>query len=191
MFGIGSYLRSLTKSIISTASDTFDNVASAKRTESDRPQNNTTEKDAQGKPAVTFSFILPMISVRKVLRTLERSCVLRIFSCRRFEQALEDGEPLIRSVDEVSKQIPGHKHVGRQASFNLMEKSLAVRVATIELLKAFDCVEGVSHVTTAVGEGLEHRYDYMKSLWKHVDALATLLLYWKTMAAGMFKTCMS
>ena len=86
------------------------------------------------------------------------------FSCRRFEQALEDGEPLIRSVDEVAKQVPGHKHVGRQASFNLMEKSLAVRVAMIELLKAFDCVEGASHVTTAVGGGLEHRYDYMKSL---------------------------
>ena len=191
MVGVGSYLRSSTESTISTACDTVEKVASAKRTESDRPQNNTVEKDAHRKTAVIFSLILPMISIRKVLRTLERICILCIFSCRRFEQALEDGEPLIRSVDEVSKQVPGHKRVGRQASFNLMEKSLAVRVAMIELLKAFDCVEGASHVTTAVGGGLEHRYDYVKSLWKHVDALATLLLYWKSMAAGMFKTCIS
>ena len=131
------------------------------------------------------------ISVRKVSRTLWRICLHAFFSCRRFEQALEDGDPLIRSVDEVSQQLPGHKHLGRQTSFNLMEKSLAVRVAMIELQKAFDCVEGASHVTTAVGGGLEQRYDYMKSLFKHVDALATLLLFWKTKAAGMLKTRIS
>ena len=58
----------------------------------------------------------------------------------------------------------------------------------IELQKAFDCIEGASHVTRAVGGGLEQRYDYMISLFKHVDALATLLLFWKSKAAGMFKT---
>ena len=108
-----------------------------------------------------------------------------IISCRRFEQALEEGDSLISSVDEVSKQVPGHKHVGRQLSFNLMERSLAVRVAMIELQKAFDCVEGASHVTAAVGGSLEQRYDYMVSLFKHVDALATLLLFWKSKAAGI------
>lgn len=137
---------------------------------------------------VIFSVILPTISVRKESRARGRTCILRFFSCRRFEQALEDGDPLIRSVDEVSKQVLGHKHLGRQISFNLMEKSLAVRVAMIELQKAFDCVEGASHVTTAVGGGLEQRYDYMKSLFKHVDALATLLLFWQqAKAAGMLK----
>lgn len=90
-------------------------------------------------------------------------------------------------MDEVSKQGPGHKHLGRQVSFSLMEKSLAVRVAMIELQKAFDCVEGAGHLTTAVGGGLEQRYDYMISLFKHVDALATLLLFWKSKAAGMLK----
>lgn len=104
---------------------------------------------------------------------------------------MEDGDPLIHSVDEVSKQVPGHKHLGRQTSFNLMEKSLAVRVAYIELQKAFDCVEGASHVTTAVGGGPEQRYDYMKSLFKHVDALATLLLFWKSKATGLLKTRIS
>lgn len=108
-----------------------------------------------------------------------------IISCRRFEQALEEGDSLISSVDEVSKQVPGHKHVGRQLSFNLVERSLAVRVAMIELQEKFDCVEGASHVTAAVGGSLEQRYDYMVSLFKHVDALATLLLFWKSKAAGI------
>lgn len=90
-------------------------------------------------------------------------------------------------MDEVSKQVPGHKHLGRQTSFNLMERSLAVRVAMIELQKTFDCIVGASHVTTAVGGGHEQRYDYMISLFKHVDALATLLLFWKSKAAGMVK----
>jgi len=148
-------------------------------------KNSTAETDDQRKPVVIFSLILPTISVGKVSRTLGRICILRIFSCRRFEQALDDGDPLIRSVDEVSKQVPGHKHLGRQTSFNLMEKSLAVRVAFIELQKAFDCVEGASHVTTAVGGGLEQRYDYMNSLFKHVDALATLLFFWKSKSAGV------
>lgn len=88
-------------------------------------------------------------------------------------------------MDEVSKQVPGHRHVGREASFNLMERSLVVRVAMIELQKAFDCVDSAGHVTTAVGGGLEQRYDYMISLFKHVDALATLLLFWKS-RAGLF-----
>lgn len=60
----------------------------------------------------------------------------------------------------------------------------------IELLKVFDCVEGVSYVIIVVGEGLEYRYDYMKSLWKYVDVLVMLLLYWKIMVVGMFKICM-
>lgn len=100
---------------------------------------------------------------------------------------MEEGDPLIRSVDEVPKQVPGHRHLGRQTSFNLMERSLAVRVAMIELQKAFDCVEGACHVTAAAEGGLEQRFAYMISLFKHVDALATLLLFWKSKAAG---TCM-
>ena len=140
---------------------------------------------------VEFFTFSPIISVRNVPRSLGRICMFRICSYRRFEQALEDGEPLICSVDESSNQVPGHKHLGRQTSFNLLKKSLAVRVAMIELQKAFDCVEGASHVTTAVGGGLEQRYNYMLSLFKHVDALATLLLYWKSKAAGMLNTRIS
>ena len=111
-----------------------------------------------------------------------------MFCFRRFEQALEEGDTEISSVDEVSKQLPGHKHVGRQASFNLMQRSLAVKVAMIELQKAFDCVESANHVVTAAGGGLEQRYDFLSSLFKHVEALATLLLFWKSKAAGIFKT---
>ena len=134
---------------------------------------------------IFFTFFLT-IFVRNVLRSLGRILFFPfLFSCRRFEQSLEDGDPMIRSVDEVSKQVPGHKHLGRQTSFKLMEKSLAVRVAMIELQKAFDCVEGASHVTTAVGGGPERRCNYMISLFKHVDALATLLLFWKSKAEGM------
>ena len=98
---------------------------------------------------------------------------------------LEEGETQIRSVDEVAKQHPGHRHVGRQASFNLMEKGLVVRVAMIELKKAFDCIDSANYVTTAGGGGLEQRYDYISSLVKHVETLATLLLFWKSKAGGM------
>lgn len=59
-----------------------------------------------------------------------------------------------------------------------------MRIGLVEVQKAFDCVENSGHVTTAVGGSLEERWDYMSSLFKHVDALASLLLFWKTKSAG-------
>ena len=101
------------------------------------------------------------------------------------EQALEEGDPIIHSLDEVFQLAPGRKHLGGKASFKKTERNMAVRIAMVEIQEAFHCVKNASHVTTAVGRGLEERYDYMSSLFTHVDALATLLLKWKS--AGVYK----
>lgn len=98
---------------------------------------------------------------------------------RRLEQALDEGDSVIQSLDEAV-QTPGQTDVGTQTSFRKTERGLAVRIAMAEIQKAFDCVESASHVTTAIGGGPEERYEYMTSLFKHVDALATLLLFWKS-----------
>ena len=92
-------------------------------------------------------------------------------------------------MDAAAHQGTGHKHLGQQASFNRMERRLAVRVGMIELQKAFDCVENASHVTKAAGEKLTERLDYVQSLFKHVDSLATLLLFWKTRSSGKLSDC--
>lgn len=99
---------------------------------------------------------------------------------RRMEQALEEGDTFIHSIDELTKPAPGHKHVGRQLSFKKTEKRLMVRVALVELQEAFSCIRNPSHMTRALGGSLEERYDYVSSLFKHVDSLATLLLTWKS-----------
>ena len=104
--------------------------------------------------------------------------------CRRLEQALDEGDSVIQSLDEAV-QTPGQTDVGTQTSFRKTERGLAVRIAMAEIQKAFDCVESASHVTTAIGGGPEERYEYMTSLFKHVDALATLLLFWKSKSTGV------
>lgn len=129
------------------------------------------------KPLLTF------VACKLLVAVFQHVLFLVVF--RRLEQALEEGEVLIRSVEEVGQPAPGHKHLGRQASFKKLERGLSVRVAMAEIQKAFDCVESASHVTTAVGGGLDERYDYMTSLFKHVDALATLLLFWKSKPPGL------
>lgn len=106
--------------------------------------------------------------------------------CRRLEQALEEGDAFIQTLAEAVEPSPGHKHVGGQASFKRAERHMAVRIAMVELQEAFNCVKSASHVTTAVGGGPEERFDYMSSLFKHVDALATLLLKWKSV--GVYKS---
>lgn len=97
---------------------------------------------------------------------------------------MDEGDTLIQSVEEVSQNAQVQRSLGGKASFDQTERGLAVRIGLVEVQKAFDCVESSCHVTTAVGGSLEERWDYMSSLFKHVDALSSLLLFWKTKSAG-------
>jgi len=97
---------------------------------------------------------------------------------------LDEGDTLIQSVEELSQNTQAQRSLGGKTSFDQTERGLAVRIGLVEVQKAFDWVESSCHVTTAVGGSLEERWDYMSSLFKHVDALASLLLFWKTKSAG-------
>ena len=75
-------------------------------------------------------------------------------------------------------------HRGTAASFRRTEGALGVRVAMIEVQKAYSCVENAGHVVTGVAGASRERSDYVRSLVKHVETLATLLLFWKSTTAG-------
>lgn len=103
------------------------------------------------------------------------------------EQALDEGDAFIQSVDEIAKPAGSHKNLGRELSFKAVERRLTVRVAMLELQGAFNCTKHFSHMKRADGAGgLNQRYDYIAGLFGHVDALSTVLLTWKS--AGVYTT---
>lgn len=103
------------------------------------------------------------------------------------EQALDEGDTFIRGVDEITKPAASHKNLGGKLSFKTIERHLTVRVAMLELQEAFNCTKHFSQMKRADGAGgLDERYDYISSLFEHVDALSTVLLTWKS--AGVYTT---
>ena len=97
--------------------------------------------------------------------------------------ALEVAPTTISSIETVTSAESGRS---REASFKRTEKGLEVRVAVIELQRWFDCLASAGHVVTGVAGAPNQRFDYFRSLLKHVETLATLLLFWRSSSAGMF-----
>ena len=88
------------------------------------------------------------------------------------------GDSVLRSVD-VSAQSNQSKQQSHALSCSKVERSMCVRTAMVEFLKVFNVVEMASYHVTTVGCSKSERYDYVRSLVNHVDALATLILYWQ------------
>lgn len=116
----------------------------------------------------------------KTVKREEELLVQQYTAFDKLEEAIENGDTVIKSVAEN----PGAK-MPAVIKFKKMERRTAVRVAMIEFQNAFDCTRNTRLTDVRRSKLLPKcRFDYVESLFVHVNMLSAWELYWKMNSTG-------